>query len=206
VVGIYFIGFEISEPMREVKKLIHEIKIVKTGYAFVIDSAATRLSTPPWKEEHLEAKDGDGHEIIKEIVTLKSGVVEYPWINKKLGETHARQKIATLAYYKPWDWIIATSSYTEELYSELRGLRNVLLMLAVLCAFVVSLVAYLSIRKALAPVGSIADVMHRSAKVMPPATWMPAVRQDRRDRNPGPGHAGHVRESARAAARHLRGG
>jgi len=162
VVGIYFIGFEISEPMLDLKKLIHEIKIVKTGYAYVLDSAGNAIVHPALEGKNiLEAKDGDGREIIKDLVKLKSGVVLYPWINKGLGETRPRQKIATLAYYKPWDWIIATSSYTDELYGELRGLRNVLLMLSVLCAFSVSVVAYLSIHKALAPLGSIADVMHR---------------------------------------------
>jgi methyl-accepting chemotaxis protein len=162
VIGIYFIGFEISDPMRELKKLIHEIKIVNTGYAFVIDSAGNAIVHPALEGKNiLEAKDGDGREVVKEFVRLKAGIVAYPWINTSLGETHARQKITTLSYYEPWDWIIATSSYTEELYGELRGLRNVLLMLSVVSAFVVSLAAYLSIRKALAPVGNIAEVMRR---------------------------------------------
>jgi len=162
VVGVYFIGFEISEPLRDLKRLIHEIRIAKTGYAFVIDSRGNAIVHPTLEGQNiLEARDGDGHEIIKELVRLKSGIVEYPWINKGLGETRPRQKIASLAYYQPWDWIIATSSYTDELYRELRSLRDVLLLLALLCSFVVSLTAYLSIRRALAPVGSIADVMHR---------------------------------------------
>jgi hypothetical protein len=113
VVGIYFIGFEISEPMRDLKKLIHEIKILKTGYAFVIDSLGDAIVHPTQEGRNILAtKDGDGREIIKELVALKEGIVVYPWINKELGETHPRQKVAMLAYYKPWDWIIATSSYT----------------------------------------------------------------------------------------------
>ena len=162
VVGVYFIGFEIGEPLRDLKRLLHEIRIAKTGYAFVIDSRGNAIVHPTLEGQNiLEAKDGDGHEIIKELVRLKSGIVEYPWINKGLGETRPRRKIASLAYYQPWDWIIATSSYTDELYHELRSLRDVLLLLALLCSFVVSLTAYLSIRRALAPVGSIADVMRR---------------------------------------------
>jgi len=162
VVGIYFIGFEIEEPLHDLKKLIHEIRIAKSGYAFVIDSLGNAIIHPTLEGQNiLDAKDGDGHELIKEFVKLKAGIVEYAWINKGLGETRPRRKIASLAYYQPWDWIIATSSYTDELYRELRGLRNVLLLLALLCSFVVSLTAYISIRRALAPVGSIADVMHR---------------------------------------------
>jgi methyl-accepting chemotaxis protein len=160
VVGIYFIGFEISEPLREVKKLIRDIKIGKTGYAFVIDGLGNAIVHPALEGQNiLAAKDADGHDLIKEIVKLKEGVISYSWINKKLGETHARQKLTTLAYFKSWDWIVATSCYTEELYSELRGLRNTLLLLAIIVSFVVSLVAYFTIRRALAPVGSIAEVM-----------------------------------------------
>jgi methyl-accepting chemotaxis protein len=162
VIGVYFIGFEISEPMRELKQLIHEIKILNSGYAFVIDSLGNAIIHPTQAGRNLlEIKDADGHALFREIVKLKSGVIEYAWINKEMGETGARQKIATLAYYQPWDWIIATSSYTDETYRELRGLRNVLLLLAVLCAVVVSVTAYLSIHRALAPVGTIADVMNR---------------------------------------------
>jgi len=162
VVGIYFIGFEISEPMRELKKLIHEIKILKSGYGFVIDSMGNAIIHPTQEGRNiLAAKDGDGHEIIKEFVKVKAGIVAYSWLNKELGETRPRQKIASLAYYKPWDWIIATSSYTDELYSELRGLRNVLLVLSLLSALMISVIAYLTIRRALAPVGDIAEVMYR---------------------------------------------
>ena len=162
VVGIYFIGFEISEPMRDLEKLIHEIKIVKSGYAFVIDSLGNAIVHPSLEGRNIwEAKDGDGRDLIKELVRVKEGIVAYSWVNKDLGETHPRQKIATLAYYKPWDWIIATSSYNDEIYGELRGLRNVLLLLSVLCAFAVSVTAYISIRKALGPVGDVAEVMRR---------------------------------------------
>jgi methyl-accepting chemotaxis protein len=162
VIGIYFIGFDISKPMQELKKLIHEIRIVKTGYAYVLDSQGNAIIHPSKEGQNiLNTKDGDGREIIKEQVRAKKGVMSYSWINNELGEKNARQKIATLAYYEPWDWIIGTSSYTDDLYRELRGLRNVLLFFAVLVAITVSFIAYFSIRKALAPVANIAGVMHR---------------------------------------------
>ncbi len=162
VIGIYFIGFEISEPMRELKRLIHDIRIVKTGYAFVVDSQGNAIVHPAKEGQNiLHAKAGDGREIVQDMVKLKQGIVSYSWINKDLGETRPRQKLTTLAYYQPWDWIIATSSYTDELYGELRRMRNVLLLLAVLGTIAVSFVAYRSIRKALAPVANIAELMGR---------------------------------------------
>ena len=162
VIGVYFIGFDITEPMRELKDLIREIKILKSGYAFVIDSSGNAV-VHPTQEGHniLAAKDGDGRDIIRELANVKSGVVNYSWINKELGETWPRQKIAVLDYYQPWDWIIATTSYTDELYSELRSLRNVLFMLSILGAAVVSLIAYLAIRSTLSPVTTVSEAMQR---------------------------------------------
>ena len=162
VLGAYFIGFEISEPMRELRRVIHEIKVGKSGYAFVIDSLGNAIVHPTQEGRNiLGLRDSDGFELIKTLVDLKEGVIRYSWTNRELGETRSRQKLATLSYYKPWDWIIATTSNTDELYGELRAMRNVLLLLGVLSAAVVSLIAYVSMRRALAPVGDIGEVMHR---------------------------------------------
>lgn len=162
LVGAYFIGFEISGPMRQLKSLIRDFRILKTGYAFVIDSAGNAIVHPTEEGRNIiAAKDADGREIIRELANVKTGVVAYTWLDKRAGQGRARAKIAALAYYKPWDWIVATSSYVEETYAELRRLRDVLLLLAVVCASVVSIIAHVFIRRALAPVGSIAEVMRK---------------------------------------------
>lgn len=162
LIGALFIGFEITDPMTELKKLIRDIRIAKTGYVFVFDSKGNAEIHPAKEGKNLiDTKDSNGRYVIREIVEKKHGVLEYPWINKELGETSPRNKISTLDYYEPWDWVIGTSSYTDELYAELRGLRNTLAAVGFLGVIIISLVTYLLVRRGLAPVALVAGVMHR---------------------------------------------
>jgi methyl-accepting chemotaxis protein len=162
LIGALFIGFEITDPMTELKKLIRDIRIAKTGYVFVFDSKGNAEIHPAKEGKNIiDTKDSSGRYVIREIVEKKRGVLEYPWINKELGETSPRNKISTLDYYEPWDWVIGTSSYTDELYAELRGLRNTLIAIGFLGVIVISLITYALVRRGLAPVASVAGVMHR---------------------------------------------
>jgi methyl-accepting chemotaxis protein len=162
LIGALFIGFEITQPVAELKTLIRDIRIGKSGYVFVLDSKGNAEVHPAKEGKNiLDAKDSSGHYMIREIVAKKRGLVEYQWINKERGETSPRDKISTLDYYEPWDWIIGTSSYTDELYAELRGLRNTLTAIGFFGVIIISLITYLLVRRGLAPVAIVAGVMHR---------------------------------------------
>ncbi len=55
-------------------------------------------------------------DIIGTALKLKSGelgTVSYLWRNP--WESKPRRKIARIAYYEPWDWVIGTSAYEDEL-------------------------------------------------------------------------------------------
>ena len=66
------------------------------------------------------AKDTKGRFIIQEIVqqamALKEGEVsiyKYDW--KNAADPAPREKIAAMAYFKPWDWVILSTAYLDEL-------------------------------------------------------------------------------------------
>ena len=50
----------------------------------------------------LDSKDAKGKEFIKEMIQKKDGIISYPWLNKDLGETKAREKIVAYVSYSPW--------------------------------------------------------------------------------------------------------
>ena len=67
------------------------------------------------------AKDANGtlfiQEICRKAVALKPGEIaeqKYPWKNE--GDTVAREKVARIVYFEPWDWIIGAGSYIDEFY------------------------------------------------------------------------------------------
>ncbi len=123
VVGMLFVGVP-QESVISLRTSIMAATVGKTGYVFVLDSKGNYVISAGGKrdgESVWEAKDATGSLFIQEIcrkaVALKEGQTDeqrYPWKND--GDTVAREKIARLVYFEPWDWIIGVSSYLDEFY------------------------------------------------------------------------------------------
>jgi methyl-accepting chemotaxis protein len=125
VVGVLCVGLK----LRDVPELYHgitDIVVGKTGYVFIIGGSGgqkgryivscegQRDGENVWK-----TTDETGRYVIQSIVAkalaTRNGdcnFEHYPWRNK--GESHAREKIAALTYFEPWDWVIGVSSYEDE--------------------------------------------------------------------------------------------
>ncbi|MFH2052855.1 MAG: methyl-accepting chemotaxis protein [bacterium] len=114
------------------RQAIMDIKVGQTGYVYVLDGKGNYVVSLGGKrdgENIWGAKDADGTLFIQEIVrkgkTLGSGQVAeqtYPWKNQ--GEDSSRLKIARIAYYEPWDWVIGASSYLDEFYEAERAISG----------------------------------------------------------------------------------
>jgi methyl-accepting chemotaxis protein len=114
-----------------IRKSIMEIKVGNTGYVYVLDSQGHYVISKDGKrdgENIWNAKDANGTLFIQEIVSkarhLETGQAAeqlYPWQNA--GESAPRMKIARFMYFPEWDWVIAASSYLDEVY-EARNLIN----------------------------------------------------------------------------------
>lgn len=144
----------------EARKAVHDLlagqRIGDTGYIFVlggkgkqqgryiVSKDATRDGENIW-----EAKDPAGSYFVQDIVrkALAAGDGRptqsnvYPWQNK--GEDKAKNKIAYIIYYEPWDWVIAASVYTAEAH-EVAGvsvamLRNMILYITGLSVIILGL-------------------------------------------------------------------
>ncbi|MBN2513243.1 MAG: methyl-accepting chemotaxis protein [Sedimentisphaerales bacterium] len=121
VIGALYFGIP-QESIASLRKAIMDVQVGKTGYIFVLDSKGNYVISKDGKrdgENIWEAKDANGTSFIQDICTkatgLKPGQIAeqmYPW--KNVGETEARMKIARIAYFEPWDWVIGVSSYMDE--------------------------------------------------------------------------------------------
>ncbi len=110
-----------KERLREA---VMSIKVGDTGYVFVLDSKGNYVVSKGGSrdgESIWGAKDSNGTPFIQEMCNkagdLKPdeiGEQRYFWKNE--GDAEAREKIARLTYYEPWDWVIGASSYTDEFY------------------------------------------------------------------------------------------
>jgi PAS domain S-box-containing protein len=127
LVGMLYVGVKQKAVESRIRNAILQTQVGKTGYVYVLggvgeDRGKYVISNRGRRdgEDIWSNRDSDGRYVIREIiekaVTLKPGemtTVRYRWQNP--GEPAPRWKIARLAYYKPWDWVIGTSVYEDEL-------------------------------------------------------------------------------------------
>ena len=125
-VGIAFVGQDFSEMLDSLKASVRALKVGQTGYYYVLRSEEGpergQLVVHPAQEGSniSDSKDSAGNFFIRDMLERKQGAIRYPWINP--GETQAREKLAVFGHYAPWNWVVASSAYTEEFVAETRAL------------------------------------------------------------------------------------
>jgi methyl-accepting chemotaxis protein len=132
VIGVLYVGVK-QESVAALRQGIMDIVVGKTGYVYVLGGTGSQqgqyvISQKGERdgESIWEARDADGTLFIQEVIAkgLKLKAEEgkqipvdyqqYPWINKAAGETEPRRKIAAIAYYEPWDWVIGAGAYVDD--------------------------------------------------------------------------------------------
>ena len=160
IIGMLYVGVK-QEAVKSLRQTILNTKVGKEGYVFilggtgkhkgcyVISKGGTRDGENIW-----ESKDSDGNYVVQSIVNKalklhKNDVdfIRYNWKNE--GDEDVREKIAAIAYFEPWDWVIGASSYYDEFFqtvdsveTSLTGLNywvlgfgSVLLVLGIIAAY-----------------------------------------------------------------------
>jgi len=133
LVGMLYVGVKQETVASRIRHAILQGSVGKTGYIYVLggggeDRGRYVISFKGERdgEDIWTNQDSDGRYVIQEIIgkatRLQPGemtTVRYRWQNR--GEPEPRWKVARLAYYAPWDWVIGTSVYEDELqvYSSL---------------------------------------------------------------------------------------
>ncbi|HPT49708.1 MAG TPA: methyl-accepting chemotaxis protein [Accumulibacter sp.] len=142
VVGVFFVGLELTESIKALKQNLLAFKVGETGYFFALDAGQNKGMTTmhPVMEGRnvIGVKDSKGVEFIREIVEKKTGTIRYDWANP--GEDQSREKIAVFEYFPSWNWIVVSGSYVDEFDSVANDAvwRIVLMALAIVAAAVVS--------------------------------------------------------------------
>jgi methyl-accepting chemotaxis protein len=148
-----------SDDMRQA---VSTAKLGETGYSFLMDSKGFLLLHPKLESQSIyDAKSSDGRYFIREIIAAKNGRITYDWKNP--GETMAREKVVVFGFLPEFDWIVAASSYSDELNTAVNTPTWVVLFILLVC----SVVTILSIRlgRSIAmPLGVLVDMLREMAK------------------------------------------
>ncbi|MDD5247906.1 MAG: Cache 3/Cache 2 fusion domain-containing protein [Rhodocyclaceae bacterium] len=152
VIGATFVGMDVSTEIAALRQQIKNIKIGDSGYFYVLDAQPGKdygtLIVHPAKEgaNILAAKDADGHEFIKEMLDKKQGVIRYPWLNKELGETAAREKLVVYDTFPDWQWTIGGGTYLDEFEGLSRSMQHYLWLTSLLVIVVLFLMIFWLVR------------------------------------------------------------
>ena len=140
--ALYMLYFEpwdwilsVSSYRREFKDLVNvddfrkgvlEMRIGRTGYAFVIDGQGTAIIHPKLQGINILKATELPNQYLEEMQRRKTGKIVYPWKNP--GEDRERLKMVIFNYIPEYDWIVASSSYLDEFYKPLKTVRNLIIV------------------------------------------------------------------------------
>jgi methyl-accepting chemotaxis protein len=135
VVGMLFYGLD-QDKNQGIRKSIMAKKIGDGGYVAILGGTGNMkgryiisLNGKRDGEDIIGAQDTKGRLIIKEMVekavTLEEGksfIYRYDW--KNAADPAPREKIAAIGYFKPWDWVVLSTAYVDELNDSAKIIRE----------------------------------------------------------------------------------
>lgn len=95
-----------------------------TGYAYVLAEDGTMLVHPRVQGLNLFDRTEYSNDFLKQMLQERAGKIQYFWKNP--GDQKAREKFVVFKHLPEYKWIVASSSYVEEVFSPLKTFRNIL--------------------------------------------------------------------------------
>lgn len=131
IVGALYVGDK-EKDLEELKNILYELKIGKSGYPFVFDNTGNLIIHP-----HREAENWGDSTLFKNIADSKHGILHY--------EYSGAQKVMAFTYFEKFDLYIAASVFPDIETKELKrdtlrgaaiiGSSSVLLLLVLIYYF-----------------------------------------------------------------------
>lgn len=156
VLGVAFISRDQSVLQQDLREMIAQRTVGKTGYVFVLGSIGDErgryiISRGNARngESIWESKDTAGRLFIQSMVSkaaaTESGRTDleyYPWQNP--GESVTRMKLAAVTHYAPWQWTIGASTYLDDYSSLFDNVRRTQASLPIWTSSVAAVIAVLA--------------------------------------------------------------
>ena len=114
------------------------LRFGQSGYAFVIDTQGNVIIHPRLDSGVNLIKmplEGVDTAAIETMIRQRTGKMVYAWKNP--GEIEARQKLVLYDYLPELNWIVASSSYLDELYAPLAQARTIIMVTVVVALLLV---------------------------------------------------------------------
>jgi methyl-accepting chemotaxis protein-2 (aspartate sensor receptor) len=150
VIGVLFVGVNITEDINALKERIRAIKLGQSGYFFVLNAKAGKdfgkaLLHPDQEGSNLlDLKDAGGKFFIKDALEQKEGLMRVQLAEK--GQA-PREVLLTYKQYPAWNWAVFGRVYTDETEGEIVAMRNHYAIAGVLIVLLIAGILYWIIKR-----------------------------------------------------------
>jgi len=126
-----------------------------TGYAFIFDSQANIIVHPKITGNMMDYATTENKEQIREIIARKKGMAYYFWKNPE--DQVVKEKLMVFDFIADFDWIIASSTYTEKAFAPLSEMRRMFFAILAMSIAVIALVTLAVSTTITRPLNSLID-------------------------------------------------
>ena len=111
-----------AEGQRQALETIPTIRYGSNDYVFTFDTEMNAIAHPDpdiQGRNLIDLRDSQGKAFIREMQSVAlggGGYLDYQWI--RLGEETPSPKVAYAVHYEPWDWILGTGLYVDDIDAE----------------------------------------------------------------------------------------
>lgn len=154
--GVLYVGVP-EESAVSLRRQIMDITVGKTGYVWVLNPEGEYVISYKGEKDGrniYNEKDLDGNffiqDIVKRATVLKPGEfmeAHYQWKNNPADPP--RYKTVSIGYFKPWKWIVAAGTWDDELYKDVKEIRDsnsharFLMIIVLIFTLILSAIAWL---------------------------------------------------------------
>ena len=123
-------GLSETEQKQAAIEAIRAMRYNSTNYIWINDSKAIMILHPGSPESEgksfYDHQDPTGKKFFHDFIQISrdkgEGVVRYSW--PRPGEQTATEKLSYVKYFKPWDWVIGTGEYIDDIKKEVEAKRQ----------------------------------------------------------------------------------
>lgn len=112
----------------------------KSGYAYVVDMEGNLLIHPILQDYNISQEEEQDKMFFNQMVEMKNGNIRYWWKNP--GEAEAREKLVAFRYLPDFKWIVASSSYVDEVFHPVKTIGAITIISVILVFLALIILSY----------------------------------------------------------------
>jgi methyl-accepting chemotaxis protein len=164
-IAILYIGFDFTEGLESLYKQFTDLRFGENGGVLLFntkkgsDFGKTIVHYELKNEMLMDKEDADGNFLFNNMYKNRNGSIDFNWKENE-GDT-AREMIASYSLFEPWDIMVVSKGYVDELASASFSIRNILIGSGFICSIIVLWLTILTLKKGLKPLEKIKDTIKK---------------------------------------------